>query len=61
MRLNTGTTEETPIMENCFTCGESVGASEPANPAKLCASCAETADLPMSHYFLTQYYYRFAD
>ncbi|HUC91091.1 MAG TPA: hypothetical protein VMS09_03565 [Paenibacillus sp.] len=61
MRLNTGTIEETPILESCFACGENVGAAEPAGPVAFCASCAETADLPMSHYFLAQYYYRFAD
>jgi hypothetical protein len=47
--------------EDCVVCGEEVRVLESQGSSLLCESCLETADLPMSAYYLTQYYYRFAD
>lgn len=34
MRLNTGTIEETPILESCFACGENVGGGRAGRPGR---------------------------
>ncbi|KIL35944.1 hypothetical protein SD71_11310 [Cohnella kolymensis] len=54
----TGTTAEKAC---CFACGETMDNEQPSGSSILCSSCGDTADLPMSAYFLNQYYYRFAD
>lgn len=61
MLNNTGNTVSTTEKACCFACGEMMENEQPGGPSILCASCGETADLPMSAYFLSQYYYRFAD
>ena len=45
----------------CFICGESYDRSREGAEDLLCSACAATADLPMSHYYMVQYYYGFAD
>jgi hypothetical protein len=61
MLNNTGNMGLTTEKTCCFACGEKMENEQPGSSAILCASCGETADLPMSAYFLNQYYYRFAD
>jgi len=53
-------TKET-LTEICLMCGEEVVPGRRDSAPILCDACAETADLPLSAYYLTQYYYRFAD
>ncbi|HZG86381.1 hypothetical protein [Paenibacillus sp.] len=44
-----------PAAGGCFLCG---GAEE---ASAVCPNCEETADLPLSHYYLMQYYRCIAD
>jgi len=49
------------VTEDCMMCGEGLAPARNVSSPILCEACTETADLPLSAYFLTQYYYRFAD
>lgn len=49
------------LTEVCLMCGGDVVPSRNLSTPILCNSCTETADLPLSAYYLAQYYYRFAD
>lgn len=47
--------------EHCVVCGGSAMETPAGGSSILCEECAQTVDLPMSAYYLTQYYFRFAD
>lgn len=58
---NHGGTASTTEKLCCFACGDTMDKDQPTSSGILCTSCGETVDLPLSSYFLHQYYYRFAD
>ncbi len=46
--------------DTCFLCGEGFDRRQGGEDL-LCSTCAATADLPMSHYYMAQYYFGIAD
>ena len=61
MQDTAGNKVKEALTEDCLMCGGEVVPSRNDSASILCDSCAETADLPLSAYYLTQYYYRFSD
>lgn len=55
--------EEKSKTEVCFSCGESLpsGESERTGDHLLCNGCESTTDHGLSHYYMQQYYFRYAD
>jgi len=49
----------------CFSCGESLGEAQgeghTSSHTILCADCEHVKEQPISHFYLNQYYYRYAD
>ncbi|MFD0714612.1 hypothetical protein [Paenibacillus sp. GCM10027626] len=49
----------------CFQCGESLGLPKgeghTSSSTILCSDCEAASEKPISHHYLNEYYYRFAD
>ena len=55
--------EEQSKTEVCFSCGESLQSGESNQPEEhlLCPNCETSTEQGLSHYYMQQYYFRFAD